>query len=150
MQHEERLVAFATVGLIIAAVGAFLPWARVGGRSRSGFSTADTFIRLSNGALPDQLAWVGQWWYVPAVLAVAAWASVVLRGSALTRVAGVVASVAGLAMWWLFVWAANNYNVLDVRLTGPIIASIGIVAIGACCSQKRLSLLRPSASIASE
>ena len=150
VQHEERLVAFATLGLIIAAVGAFLPWARVGGRSRSGFSTADTFIRLSNGALPDQLAWVGQWWYVPAVLAVGAWASVVLRGSIAVRVAGVVASAAGLAMWWLFVWAGDNYNVVDVRLTGPVIASVGIVVIGACCSQKRLSLLRPPANLTAE
>jgi len=146
VKHEERLVAFATIGLIVAAVGAFLPWARFGGRPRSGFATADTFIRLSNGALPDQLAWVGQWWYLPAVLSFGAWASVVVRGSATARVAGVVATVASLIMWWLFVWAGANYNVLDVRLIGPLVASLGVIVIGGCCSQKRNSLLRPTST----
>jgi hypothetical protein len=69
VNRDERNAIVATIGLAIAALGAFSPWARIGGRNRSGFNTADTFISLADGALPDQVAWVGRWWYLPAFLA---------------------------------------------------------------------------------
>ena len=59
MNRDERNAIVATIGLAIAALGAFSPWARIGGRNRSGFNTADTFISLADGALPDQVAWSG-------------------------------------------------------------------------------------------
>lgn len=142
MTNEERAVTAATAGLGIAAVGAFLPWSRIGGRNRSGFSTADTFIGLSEGVLPDVIAWVGRWWYVPAFLAVIAWATTFASGRRATRAAGVTLIVLALTMWWLFVWAGHNWNVLDVQLLGPLLASVGLGIIAWACSQARNSLLR--------
>ena len=143
MSPEERLAGAATLGLLVTAVGAFLPWARIGGRPRSGFSTADTFIGLAEGALPDAVAWVGRWWYAPAVLVVIAWASVFARGSRAARIGGCSACVLGLAMWWLYVWAGERYDVVNVRYLGPVVASIGIVTLAGCCARRRHSLLRP-------
>lgn len=140
--NEERTVATSTIGLAIATIGAFLPWSRIGGRARSGFSTADTFIGLSEGVLPDVIAWVGRWWYVPAFLAVIAWATAFVSGRTVTRVAGILLVVLALAMWWLFVWAGYNWGVLDVRLIGPVVSSAGLAVIAWACGRPRGSLLR--------
>ena len=143
MNHEERNALIATIGLAIAAFGAFLPWARIGGRNRSGFNTADTFISLSEGALPDQIAWVGRWWYAPAFLAFISWATAFLAGRRATRAAALVFLVVGLIMWWLFVWAGENYNLLDMQLVGPIIATTGFLVLGYACGRRRKSILNP-------
>jgi len=142
MTSDERNVMLATGGLALAAVGAFLPWARIGGRSRSGFNTADTFIVLGRGALPDQIAWVGRWWYLPAFLAMVAWASVFAPGRRAVRAAGVGMLVVGLAMWWVYVWAGEYYDVLDVRYSGPAVATVGLGAIAVACARRRSSVLR--------
>lgn len=146
MNHEERNVLVATVGLAATAVGTFLPWARIGGRSRSGFNTADTFISLAAGALPDQVAWVGRWWYLPAFLAFAAWATTFLRGHIALRTAGVLCVVASIAMWWTFVWAGRHYNVLNTQYVGPALATVGLLTIGFACTRRRESMLRSQAS----
>lgn len=142
MNRDERNVVVATVGLALAALGAFLPWARIGGRNRSGFNTADTFISLADGALPDQVAWVGRWWYLPALLALIAWATTFLAGRAALRVLGIVLVAVGLIMWWLFVWAGENYNLLDMQLVGPIVATVGFAILAQSCARTRGSLLR--------
>ncbi len=141
MNHEERNALIATAGLALAALGAFLPWARIGGRNRSGFNTADTFISLAQGALPNQVAWVGRWWYMPAFIAVITWASVFVAGHIALRIATTVLIVVGLAMWWLFVWAGERYGVLDVQLGGPIVATIGFVCLAHACRRRRASIL---------
>lgn len=146
MNHAERNALIATLGLGLAAVGAFLPWARIGGRNRSGFNTADTFISLADGALPDQVAWVGRWWYVPAFLAFAAWATTFAAGHVVLRVAGGLLIAVGLLMWWLFVWAGENYNLLDMQLIGPTIATVGFAIVGYACNRRRSSILRPGRS----
>lgn len=143
MRFEERNAALATAGLGITLAGALLPWARIGGRRRSGFNTADTFISLAEGALPSQLAWVGRWWYLPPLLALLAWATTFVAAGRLLRYAAVAVLVLGLAMWWLFVWAGANYGVLDTELIGPIVASVGMVITGTCCARPRASLLKP-------
>lgn len=143
---EERTALVATLALALTAAGAFLPWARIGGRHRSGFSTADTFISLADGAMPDAVAWIGRWWYAPAVLAFAAWATVFVNGHRVTRVIGTVLVAVSLVMWWLFVWAGANWQVLDVRLRGPVTASIGLGLLAWCCSRPRASLLRSAAA----
>lgn len=143
MNHEERNTLIATSGLALAAVGAFLPWARIGGRNRSGFNTADTFISLADGALPDQIEWVGRWWYVPAFLALAVWATAFAAGHLAMRIGSVLVITIGLIMWWLFVWAGDHYDLLDMQLVGPIVATIGFVVIGFACSRRRRSILRP-------
>lgn len=143
LTRGERSILIASLGLALTIAGAFLPWATIGGRSRSGFSTADTFIALAR-PLPDAIAWIGRWWYLPAVLAVIAWATTFARGTRLVRAAGVLALVLGAGMWWLFVWAGGHYNVLDTRWTGPAVATSGIAVIGFACLQPRESLLRPS------
>ena len=144
---DERLVATATFGLIVTAIGALLPWARIGGRNRSGFNTADTFIGLADGILPDAIAWVGRWWYAPAFLAVLAWATVFARGRRSLRIGGVISVVVALIMWWLFIWAGANWNVLQTRLFGPIVATLGLVTVGWACSRPRAGLLaQPSSS----
>ena len=137
---DERIAATATVGLIITAIGALLPWARIGGRNRSGFDTADTFIRLADGALPDAIAWVGRWWYAPAFLAVIAWVSTFGRGRSAVRIAGVVLIVLALVMWWLFIWAGANWNVLNTKLLGPGVATVGLALVGWSCSRPRAGL----------
>ncbi len=141
MNHEERNALIATVGLTLAAFGAFLPWARIGGRNRSGFNTADTFISLSQGALPDQVAWVGRWWYVPAFIAVIAWASVFVSGHIAVRITSTTLIIVGLAMWWLFVWAGERYDLLDIQLLGPSVATVGFVCIAHACRRRRRSIL---------
>lgn len=146
MTSDERNAVVATVGLAIAALGAFLPWARIGGRNRSGFNTADTFISLADGALPDQIAWVGRWWYLPAFLAFIAWATVFVAGRTALRVAGISALVVGLIMWWLFFWAGERYNLLDMQLVGPSIATVGFVVIAASCARRRGSILNPQST----
>ena len=142
MLPNERNVVLATSGLLIAAVGAFLPWARIGGRSRSGFSTADTFIGLSRGVLPDAIAWVGRWWYLPAFLAVVAWGLTFVAGRLATRIVGVLLIALAIAMWWVFVWAGNHWRVLDVSLVGPVVSSLGLILVAWCTSQRRESLLK--------
>ena len=142
MTRNERLFGIGTTGLAFAALGAFLPWARVGGRNRSGFSTADTFISLSTGALPDALAWVGRWWYAPAFLALAAWATLFATAHWAMRAAGVMAVAVALTMWWLFVWAGENWGVLDTQLIGPVVSTVGLVTIGAVCAIRQSSVLR--------
>lgn len=132
-----------TAGLIVVAVGAFLPWARIGGRNRSGFSTADTFIRLADGVLPNQIAWVGRWWYLPAFLIIAAWVTLFFAGRAWLRTLGVILLTISLAMWWLFVWAGRNYQILDSQFVGPVVATVGIVVIGFACVQPRASIVQP-------
>jgi len=144
MNVDEKNVLAATIGLVITAVGAFLPWARIGGRSRSGLNTADTFISLANGALPDIIAWVGRWWYLPAGLAFLAWGTTFVRGRWATRLIGVVMIMLGLIMWWLFVWAGARYNVLTVKLIGPVVCTIGMVILAYACSRQRGSMLRPN------
>ena len=144
MNHEERNTLIATAGLALAAFGAFLPWARIGGRNRSGFNTADTFISLADGVLPDQVAWVGRWWYVPALLAFVAWATAFAAGHLAMRIGSMVLIVIGLIMWWLFVWAGEHYNLIDMQLVGPIVATIGFVVVGYACSRRRRSILKPS------
>jgi len=141
MQPNERNVVIATLGLVVAAVGAFLPWARIGGRSRSGFSTADTFIGLSRGVLPDAIGWVGRWWYLPAFLAVISWGLTFVGGRLATRIVGVTLIVMALAMWWVFVWAANRWNVLDVSLLGPVVSSLGLIVVARSTGRRRLSLI---------
>ena len=143
MNRDERNAVVATVGLAVAALGAFLPWARIGGRNRSGFNTADTFISLADGALPDQGAWVGRWWYVPAFLAFIAWATTFAAGHRTVRALGIAVVSVGLAMWWLFYWAGENYKLLDMQLLGPIIATVGFATIGYACSRRRGSTLNP-------
>ena len=143
MTDSERAVTLATIGLAAATLGAFLPWARIGGRSRSGFSTADTFIGLANGVLPDSIAWIGRWWYLPAFLAVLAWATTFARGHLGLRATGVALIMVGLLMWWIFVWAADNWNVLQVQLVGPIVATCGLGLVAVACSRPRASMLRP-------
>lgn len=141
MTSDERVVATASLGLVITAVGAFLPWARIGGRNRSGFNTADTFIGLADGVLPDVIAWVGRWWYAPAFLVVVAWATTFVRGRRAVRIAGTASTALALAMWWLFIWAGANWNVLNVELLGPIVATAGGIAVGWACSRPRGGLL---------
>lgn len=143
---DERYVAIASLGLAVTAAGAFLPWARIGGRNRSGFDTADTFIALADGALPDAIAWIGRWWYAPAFLVVLAWATVFASGRRSLRVAGVLSVVIALAMWWLFVWAGANWNLLNTKLIGPLIATTGLVVVGAMCTRPRAGLLSDSAA----
>lgn len=147
MNREERTVLIATIGLVLTASGLFLPWARVGGRNRSGLNTADTFINLASGALPDAIAWVGRWWYLPAFLAVIAWATTFARSHWALRTIGVAFALVSAAMWWLFVWAGQRYNVLNVKLLGPIVATLGLAAIGYACGQQRQSMLRPSTPV---
>lgn len=142
MRPNERNALVATVGLAIAAVGAFLPWARIGGRNRSGFSTADTFIGLSQGLLPDAIAWVGRWWYLPAFLTVVAWCLTFVAGRGAIRIIGVALIIIALAMWWIFVWAGNHWNVLNVSLTGPVVSSLGLLVVAWCVGQRRESLLK--------
>ena len=146
MTRDERNAVVATVGLAVAALGAFLPWARIGGRNRSGFNTADTFIALADGALPDQVAWIGRWWYLPAFLAVLAWATTFAAGHVVLRTIGVGLIVIGLAMWWVFVWAGENYNLLDMQLVGPLIATAGFGVIAGSCIRRRGSILRPTST----
>jgi len=141
MNPAERNALMATAGLVLAAIGTFLPWARIGGRNRSGFNTADTFIALAEGALPDAVAWVGRWWYLPALLSVIAWATTFLRSSRTTRAVGVSLILISLAMWWLFVWAGRNYNVLDTKLLGPLVATVGLLTVGYCCTRRRTSIV---------
>lgn len=140
MQENERNVVIATAGLAVTAVGAFLPWARIGGRNRSGFNTADTFIGLAK-PLPDVIAWVGRWWYLPALLALLTWGSTFFKGRASLRVLGVVFVVIALAMWWLFVWAGRHYGVLNTKLSGPIVATFGLLTLAYAGSRRRASLL---------
>jgi len=142
LNHEERNALLATIGLAATALGAFLPWARIGGRSRSGFNTADTFISLAAGALPDQVGWVGRWWYLPAFLAFVAWATTFVRGRTAVRILGVVCVVVALAMWWTFVWAGRRYNVLNTLYVGPALATVGLLTIGTACARHRQSILR--------
>ena len=52
----------------------------------------------------------------------------------------------GLAMWWLFYWAGENYDLLDMKLPGPIIATVGFTTIGYCCSRRRGSILNPQST----
>ena len=146
MNSDERNALVASVGLAVAALGAFLPWARIGGRSRSGFNTADTFISLAAGALPDQVAWVGRWWYLPAFLAFVAWATTFAAGRAPLRILGVGLMAIGLMMWWLFYWAGEHYKLLDMQPMGPIVATVGFVTIAYACSRHRGSLLRPQST----
>lgn len=143
MNADEKNVLIATAGMVITAIGAFLPWARIGGRNRSGLNTADTFIGLANGVLPDAIAWVGRWWYLPAGLAFIAWGSTFVRGHWATRSAGVAVVLIGLVMWWVFVWAGTNYNVFTVKPIGPIVCTIGMLILAFACSQRRGSMLRP-------
>jgi apolipoprotein N-acyltransferase len=146
VNRDERNAIVATIGLAIAALGAFSPWARIGGRNRSGFNTADTFISLADGALPDQVAWVGRWWYLPAFLAFIAWATTFTAGHRTVRAIGIGVISIGLAMWWLFYWAGENYDLLDMKLPGPIIATVGFTTIGYCCSRRRGSILNPQST----
>ena len=143
MTRDERNAITATVGLAIAALGAFLPWARIGGRNRSGFNTADTFISLADGALPDQVAWVGRWWYLPAFLAFVAWSTVFVSGRTMLRASSSALLGIGLIMWWLFFWAAEHYNLLDMQLVGPVVATLGFVIIAVACARRRGSILKP-------
>lgn len=140
MKPNEGNVAIATLGLAVTALGAFLPWARIGGRNRSGFNTADTFIGLAK-PLPDAVAWVGRWWYLPALLAVLAWGFTFFTGRVALRIVGVALVIIALAMWWLFVWAGRNYGVLNTQLSGPIVATIGLLIIGYATSHRRTSLV---------
>ena len=142
MTRDERTVLIATAGLVLTAVGALLPWARIGGRNRSGLATADTFIALGNASLPDIVTWVGRWWYLPAVLALVAWATTFASSHWASRSAGIASIVIRLAMWWIFVWAGGRYDVLSTRLSGPILATVGMMVIGYSCSRPRASLLR--------
>lgn len=141
MTREERLAALATLGLVIGAVGTFLPWARIGGRARSGYSTADLFVGLGSGELPDIISWVGRWWYLPVILILLAWASVFLGGSRTLRVVSAFLVVLALAMWWVFVWAGGNWSVFDVRWIGPIVATVGAIVVAGAAGSKRESLL---------
>ncbi len=143
MNHDERNALIATIGLAVAAFGAFLPWARIGGRNRSGFNTADTFISLAAGALPDQVAWVGRWWYLPAFLALLAWSTTFVSGRAFVRIAAMLLLTIGLVMWWLFVWAGEHYNLLDMQLVGPGVASLGFAVLGYACVRRHGSVLKP-------
>lgn len=140
MQPNERNVVVATVGLAATAVGAFLPWARIGGRNRSGFNTADTFIGLAK-PLPDAIAWVGRWWYLPALLAVLVWGSTFFKGRMGLRIVAVVLVVVALVMWWLFVWAGRHYGLLNTQFLGPVIATAGLLILGYASSRRRASLL---------
>jgi len=133
----------ASLGLAITATGTFLPWARIGGRNRSGFSTADTFISLADRALPSEIAWVGRWWYLPTVLAVAAWASTFVNGTPPIRLCAGAMIGCCLAMWWLFCWAGSHYNLLDMNLVGPLVATVGLSIIAASSMRSHGSLLRP-------
>lgn len=140
MQANERNVVIATIGLGAIALGAFLPWARIGGRNRSGFNTADTFIGLA-GPLPDAIAWVGRWWYLPALLAVLAWGLTFFSGRLAVRIVGVALVVVALVMWWLFVWAGRHYDVLNTQFTGPIVATAGLLTVGYASTRRRGSVI---------
>lgn len=144
MSRDEKTAAIATLGLVIAGVGTFLPWARIGGRNRSGFATADTFIALADGVLPDAIAWVGRWWYLPAFLGVIAWATVLAHGHGAVRALGVICIAIGLAMWWLFVWGGNHWDVLNIKIRGPLVATGGMLLVGYACSRSRGSVLSPA------
>lgn len=146
MHPDEKNVIFGTLGLLVGGVGAFLPWARIGGRNRSGFNTADTFISLADGALPDAVAWVGRWWYAPTVLALGAWSTTFIHASRAVRVAAALLLAVGIAMWWLFYWAGQHYGLLDMQLAGPVIATLGFVVIGAATTRAHGSILRPRAT----
>jgi hypothetical protein len=139
--RDEKTLAIATAGLVLAALGAFLPWARIGGRNRSGFATADTFISLSDGALPDVIAWVGRWWYLPAFLAILAWLTVLAHGHVSVRAIGVASIAIAVAMWWLFVWGGSHWGVVNIELTGPIVATTGMLIVGLACGRRRRSVL---------
>lgn len=141
MNPDERNALVATVGLALTGLGAFLPWARIGGRNRSGFNTADTFLSLARGPLPDIVSWVGRWWYLPAFLAFLAWASTFFRGRLAVRIVGVGCALIGAIMWWLFVWAGQRYNVLNTQLMGPIVASLGLATLVYACSRVRGSVV---------
>lgn len=146
MNRDERNAALATIGLATAALGALLPWARIGGRNRSGFNTADTFVSLADGALPDQLAWVGRWWYLPAFLAFISWATVFVAGRAVLRGIGVGVIGVGLIMWWLFYGVGENYNLLNMQLIGPLVATVGFITIAVACGRQRGSIIKPTST----
>lgn len=131
----------ATGGLIVVAVGTFLPWARIGGRNRSGFATADVFIGLGSSSLPDVLSWVGRWWYLPAFLLLAVWLSVLFAGSRALRIGSSILVVVALAMWWLFVWAGWNWSVINVVWIGPTVTTIGALVLARSAVSRRQSLL---------
>jgi len=140
MRANERNVAIATVGLVVTAIGTFLPWARIGGRNRSGFDTADTFIGLAK-PLPDAVAWIGRWWYLPVLLAIVIWASTFVKGTRPLRVLAVLLAIIAVVMWWMFIWAGRHYDVLDTRVVGPIVSTLGITVIAVSAAQQRESLV---------
>jgi len=140
MRANERNVAIATVGLVVTAIGTFLPWARIGGRNPSGFDTADTFIGLAK-PLPDVVAWIGRWWYLPVLLAIVIWASTFVKGTRPLRVLAVLLAIIAVVMWWMFIWAGRHYDVLDTRVVGPIVSTLGITVIAVSAAQQRESLV---------
>lgn len=129
MNRSEKTLAVATVGFAIAAVGTFLPWSRIGGRSRSGYDTADTFISLAAGALPDAVAWIGRWWYAPAFLVVLLWALAFVESRRATRIAAAAMGALALGMWWFFIWVGSYYSVLNVEPLGPMVSTAGVLLL---------------------
>jgi len=148
MNTSNKTITLATIGFVLVAVGTFLPWSRIGGRSRSGYDTADTFLSLASGVLPDAIAWVGRWWYVPAFAAVILWALSFLEGKPVTRVCAAVLVALALGMWWLFVWAGNEYGVLNIKFVGPTVSTVGLVVLLAATLRRRSAAFsaRPSAA----
>lgn len=129
MNRSEQTIVLAVAGLGVAGVGTFLPWARIGGRNRSGYDTADTFISLAAGVLPDVVAWVGRAWYAPALLTIALFALAFLASSRPRQVVASGLAAVSLTLWWSFVWAGNHYGVLNVKLAGPIVSTVGVLVL---------------------
>ncbi len=129
MHGSTKRAIVATCGLVLAAVGTFLPWARIGGRTRSGYDTADTFVALGSGELPALIAWIGRWWYTPAFLIVFAWCLVVASGRRWHRLVGVGLVLVAALLWWVFVYGADRWGRLAMNLSGPTVASAGAALI---------------------
>lgn len=134
-------VGGATGGLVLTVVGMFLSWSRIGGRSRSGFETADVAFALSDGGVPDIVEWVGRWWYAPPALLLVAWALTFAAGNLPVRALGAILSIVAIVLWSAFLWAGGNYGLFTIRWLGPIVSLCGALVIAGFGVLPRRSVL---------
>lgn len=124
-------------GMAVATVGLFLPWSRIGGRTRSGFETANVLLSLAANGLPGGAAWVARAWYVGAAAGLAAWGAATLAESSRVRHMALLLGGTAVAAMAVAVVSAHRLAGVGTRWTGPTAALVGLGSIVLATAQGR-------------
>ncbi|MGH3434827.1 MAG: hypothetical protein ACRDQB_18540 [Thermocrispum sp.] len=138
---------FAALGLVVVAVGSFLPWVSSGAALRSSFETAGVLERLGPSDQPLLDAALTGWIAIPLVCVICLGLYTVGMTRTGAGIATIVSLLAGTVGAATYVIGNGGSGAVSVVATGPLTTCLGgVVALGGSLGALVARRVRPTAS----